>query len=69
MSEYLDLPRRSLAEARMDLMLDRLRWLSRQLAAEIAGNAPAAASCGEIIEALTATLRSLDAEIAERQPG
>jgi hypothetical protein len=48
-------------------MLERLTWLSRQLRAEIAGNASEAAFCGEKIEGMTARLRMLDDEIRERK--
>jgi hypothetical protein len=66
MSDALDKPRRTLAEARMDLLLERLRWLERQLRAEIAGNASEAAFCGGKIDGLTARLCMLDDEIRER---
>lgn len=68
-SDYLDSRCRSLPEARHDLLLERLTWLSRQLRAEVAGEQAVAACCGAIVAERTERLRMLDAEITERQPG
>lgn len=69
MSDYLDSRCRSLSEARHDLLLERLTWLSRQLRAETAGMPATAEFCRKQVESMTGRLRMLDAEIADRQPG